>query len=383
MKALHEEDMKRFSTRRDDLRKNVPKAYAMIYADFCSSTMQIRIKEHPEFETTIYNDPIELLIAVKMLMHNPVRATYPYLSVTDALAKLINVKQKEDESLNDYVERFKQVKSVAKSHLGEDFLDKFVENTKEYQAINAKDSDTATRQKKLRDEAFDAFTTAVFLRGADRKRYGALIDGFSTQYALGNDQYPKTIVAAVDVMSKVKNVNSSSRARNENRDRNNGNGGNNNRNERQASFAQRQQRRCYCCGSTEHVLPQCSERNSRPREQWHDRQDHPGGGQQQHHQQNETSQQDDEASVRSEDDRSVSSTVQARASWANRQFYQSAITLHSGKKSISGDDMLNVWTLDSATTCSIAANEKLVDNVRLTKNKIELNTNAGSRIIDE
>eukprot|EP00980_Cylindrotheca_fusiformis_P018704 scaffold6228_cov96-Cylindrotheca_fusiformis.AAC.1 len=63
---------------------------------------------------------------------------------------------------------------------------------------------------------------------------------------------------------------------------------------------------------------------------------------------------------------------------------QSAITLHSGKKSISGDDMLNVWTLDSATTCSIAANEKLVgDNVRLTKNKIELNTNAGSRIIDE
>eukprot|EP00980_Cylindrotheca_fusiformis_P016388 scaffold4884_cov97-Cylindrotheca_fusiformis.AAC.1 len=126
LKALHEEDMKQFSTRRDDsLRKNVPTAYAMIYADFCSSTMQIRIKEHPEFETTIYNDPIELLKAVKMLMHNPVRATYPYLSVTDAWAKLINVKQKEDESLNDYVERFKQVKSVAKSHLGEDCLDKF------------------------------------------------------------------------------------------------------------------------------------------------------------------------------------------------------------------------------------------------------------------
>eukprot|EP00980_Cylindrotheca_fusiformis_P021291 scaffold8197_cov70-Cylindrotheca_fusiformis.AAC.1 len=45
--------------------------------------------------------------------------------------------------------------------------------------------------------------------------------------------------------------------------------------------------------------------------------------------------------------------------------------------------MLQVWTLDSATTCSIAANEKLVDNVRFTKDKIELNTNAGSKIIDE
>eukprot|EP00980_Cylindrotheca_fusiformis_P017437 scaffold5425_cov55-Cylindrotheca_fusiformis.AAC.4 len=31
--ALHEEDMKRFSTRRDDLRKNKPKAYALIFAD--------------------------------------------------------------------------------------------------------------------------------------------------------------------------------------------------------------------------------------------------------------------------------------------------------------------------------------------------------------
>eukprot|EP00980_Cylindrotheca_fusiformis_P019720 scaffold6888_cov96-Cylindrotheca_fusiformis.AAC.4 len=46
--ALHEEDMKRFSTRLDDLRKNKPKAYALIFADFCSSSMQIRIKEHPK-----------------------------------------------------------------------------------------------------------------------------------------------------------------------------------------------------------------------------------------------------------------------------------------------------------------------------------------------
>eukprot|EP00980_Cylindrotheca_fusiformis_P012483 scaffold3071_cov84-Cylindrotheca_fusiformis.AAC.1 len=82
-------------------------------------------------------------------------------------------------------------------------------------------------------------------------------------------------------------------------------------------------------------------------------------------------------------DRSVSSTVQTRASWANRQFNQTAMGLHSEDSSVVEDKMLQVWTLDSATTCSIAANEKLVDNVRFTKDKIELNTNAGSKIIDE
>jgi hypothetical protein len=39
--------------------------------------MQNRIPEHPEFETTIRNSPIELLNKIKVvLMHNPIRAKY-------------------------------------------------------------------------------------------------------------------------------------------------------------------------------------------------------------------------------------------------------------------------------------------------------------------
>eukprot|EP00980_Cylindrotheca_fusiformis_P025965 scaffold15010_cov49-Cylindrotheca_fusiformis.AAC.1 len=132
--------MKRFSTRRDDLRKNKPKAYALIFADFCSSSMQIRIKEHPKYESDLYNDPVELLKAIRVLMHNPVRAIYPYLSLSDAMAKLLNMRQKEDESLNDYVERFKQARSVVKSHIGTSFLEIFVKNTTEYQSIDPNDT---------------------------------------------------------------------------------------------------------------------------------------------------------------------------------------------------------------------------------------------------
>jgi len=39
--------------------------------------MQSRIGEHPDFENKIENDPIALLDAIKMLMHDPVQAQYP------------------------------------------------------------------------------------------------------------------------------------------------------------------------------------------------------------------------------------------------------------------------------------------------------------------
>eukprot|EP00980_Cylindrotheca_fusiformis_P019719 scaffold6888_cov96-Cylindrotheca_fusiformis.AAC.3 len=65
---------------------------------------------------------------------------YPYLSLSDAMAKILNMRQKEDESLNDYVERFKQARSVVKSHIGTSFLEIFVENTTEYQSIDPNDT---------------------------------------------------------------------------------------------------------------------------------------------------------------------------------------------------------------------------------------------------
>ena len=38
------------------------------------------------------------------------RAKYPYTSLTDAVARMLNIKQMENESLIDYVKRFKQAK---------------------------------------------------------------------------------------------------------------------------------------------------------------------------------------------------------------------------------------------------------------------------------
>ena len=114
------------------LDQNLTKAYALIFSTYCRKAMQLRIKEHPSFETTIQDDPIELLKAIKILTHDPMRAKYLYVSLTEAISRMLNIKQMENEGMLDYMKRFKQTRDVMKSHMGTEVLDKFIKNTTKY-----------------------------------------------------------------------------------------------------------------------------------------------------------------------------------------------------------------------------------------------------------
>ena len=145
----YQEELRRFLDRKDNLRQGLTKAYALIFSTYCNRTMQSRIEEHPDFESKIDNDPIALLEAIKTLMHDPVRAQYPMASMTDALTRLINVKQMDNEPLLDYVKRFKQLRDVTKSHIGTKVLDQFIEQSEDYRK-----ADTTEAKEKLKEEAF-------------------------------------------------------------------------------------------------------------------------------------------------------------------------------------------------------------------------------------
>jgi hypothetical protein len=67
------------------------------------------------------------------LINDPVRARYPYASVTESITRFMTCKQLENESLADYVKRFKSNRDRLAQTMGKDFLKKFVENTMEYQ----------------------------------------------------------------------------------------------------------------------------------------------------------------------------------------------------------------------------------------------------------
>jgi hypothetical protein len=255
--------LRRHLERVDALREGLDKAYALIFSNYCTKTMQSRIEQHPDYDMILEDDPIAVLEVIKTLMHDPVRAQYPMISMTDALCRLTNIKQWENESLLDYVRRFKELRDVAKSQLGSEFLDRFVEHQALYQ-----NASTTKKQDEMKKEAFSQWMAYLMMRGSNQARYGSVMYGFMFQYSLGNDQYPKTITAATDALASHKE---SAEKRKRNNERpNNGRPKNNDGSDNATSFTQRAREvTCYCCGKKGHVAPDCDQRNKIPRNQWH------------------------------------------------------------------------------------------------------------------
>ncbi|MGC9191045.1 MAG: hypothetical protein ACP5FR_04015, partial [Candidatus Micrarchaeia archaeon] len=188
---------RRYLEREDNLRQGLTKAYALIFGNYCTKAMQSQVEAHPDFEKEIEKDPLKLLEVIKVLMHDPIRTQYPLISMTNALSHLVNLKQGNDEGLLKYIKRFKHARDVAVSHLGTDLLDQFAEYQEEFKGLTT-DSD----KKKFKEELFEAWMAYLVIRGSDQSKYGSLTANFVQQYSLGNDQYPRTIEMATDVLSQ-------------------------------------------------------------------------------------------------------------------------------------------------------------------------------------
>ena len=192
---LYSARIKQHVTRDEMLGENLKKAYALIYSNYCTTGMQQSLQELSNFQSEIQDDPIKLLAAIETLAHNPVKARYPFVSLTSSLARMMNIRQQENESLIDWGKRFKQERDVFKNHVGDDILHNFVENTEDYQ--NAAD---ANEKQALKDGAWDQWMGYLFVKNANPKRYGSLCRGWASQYSMNTDQYPRSYQAAFEIL---------------------------------------------------------------------------------------------------------------------------------------------------------------------------------------
>jgi uncharacterized FAD-dependent dehydrogenase len=78
------------------------------------------------------------------------------------MSRMLNIKQIESEGLLDYVKRFKESGDSMKSHVGTDILDKFVENTREYQ-----DETDQNLQQNMKDGAFNKWMAYLLIQNSD------------------------------------------------------------------------------------------------------------------------------------------------------------------------------------------------------------------------
>jgi hypothetical protein len=155
-----------YCARTRELDRGLDKAYALIFSTYCSKIMQARIEAHPDYETKLKNNRIVVLEAIKSLMHESVRSQYPPATITDALCRLINAKQWENEQIMDYVKRFKQLRDVAKSIMGDGFLKEYTKNTAAYMKLTK----FSGKKKDMEDKVYAEWTTYLLATAWQRSK---------------------------------------------------------------------------------------------------------------------------------------------------------------------------------------------------------------------
>ena len=91
------------------------------------------------------------------------------------------------------------------------------------------------------------------------------MNGLMSQYSMENDQYPKSIIAAIDILANRKHDNYSlkkdEKYKKQDEDDNKSTAS-------ETRLAQFSGVTCYCCRKKGHKSPQCPEKDTRPRDQW-------------------------------------------------------------------------------------------------------------------
>jgi hypothetical protein len=89
----------------------------------------------------------------------------------------------------------------------------------------------------------------MLMKNSDQGKYGSLMTSLTTQFSMGTNQYPKDVMAAVDILTihrfdkkEPKNINQRNRNRNDNNTAST--------TTTQSSFNQEALKKatCYCCG---------------------------------------------------------------------------------------------------------------------------------------
>ena len=322
------------------LEENWVKTYALIWDKYCSREVQVALKEMPDFDTSVLNEPIVLLQRVENIMHTPMKAKYPPLTLVEVLISFLQIKQGDNESLLDYLSRFKSERNVMLGLVGKNIIDGYTERMSAYLDLAA--TDTAG-QSRLKGEELNKFMAILFLRNAEEDRFGEMMIEYRKSFANKDNKYPKSVPDMIDVMRQqpekkrkqkyppTKKVESPTKKEEESA----------------SSFAQdkkgeQKKRTCYCCGEPGCIPSTCPKKG------------------------------------------------QAKDLWSKpEQFKESHTTLVYEERCFSGAQKVHSTKIepeviiDSGSSISLIKDKELLDEIHECKFKIIMETNAGTKRITE
>eukprot|EP00977_Amphora_coffeiformis_P022548 scaffold11026_cov148-Amphora_coffeaeformis.AAC.1 len=210
--SLHNARLNQYVKTEERLVIEIAQVYALIWGR-CTSALQHKVKAFPTFESTIKGQPVELLKAIEQLSIAYTANRYPYASARDAHYNLLTCRQKDEESLVDYYNRFKSARDIMLNQVGPLTVVALAQKEPGYTqgttdddeiTLNSEGSTVAPVVPRTVEEcnkaAHDKYLAYLFLIGAHSLKYGSLIKTLAQSFSLGTNQYPATLAEAFAVL---------------------------------------------------------------------------------------------------------------------------------------------------------------------------------------
>ena len=256
-RIIWESELKRRSRRLYNLDINLLKVRSMIWDKFTSKSMREKIEPLPNYSTVLTKDPVALLKAIKVQMHDTVRSQYTEWTRITALEKLVTFRQ-HDLSLADYISHFKELRDIFVTQNGTGFNDSYVA-----ERIENFDKYSNDYQGELQAEAYERWIAIIFLKHVDLRRYGTLIDELHSSFARDRNEFPTTLEKAIDLLDTHRLSNKKSTSTDKEKD--------NGKNKSKPKSADTQKSthatnlaqskksdfKCHCCSSPDHTPSNC------------------------------------------------------------------------------------------------------------------------------
>ena len=115
----------------------------------------------------------------------------------------------------------------------------------------------------------------MLLRNSDQGKYGSLLNGLVSQFSMQNNQYPRTISDATDILSNHQHGNWKDQKKKWQQPKKGDDTSANAKDKgetKETSFVQggnkNKDKTCSCCGEKGHISPECPKVDSIPKKDW-------------------------------------------------------------------------------------------------------------------
>ena len=202
--AIFSEQVKEYVKQTSRLHENIKRLWALVWGQ-CSDTLRTRLQVLETYDTMhTASDGLQLLIAIKDLMFNVQEQKYIPLSIHFLAKRQFFLLSQGRNTVGEYYDQFKNQTDVL-SHIGAGIGDDtaIMKQVLRSQGINI-DEATEVEEEAAEAEGIQWYLALAFLMGSDRTRFGRLLEKLENDFTAGNDNYPKTLTDAYNMLLEWK-----------------------------------------------------------------------------------------------------------------------------------------------------------------------------------